>query len=331
MKLTLLSEDAHTISFSWTPDPLQYGYVPTIDGLEKLSDGKRHEGISSTKDRVTIGKPSDETNPYSKHIYGVKILSVKDQGVLTKPAELTIVPPVGPFEVIDPNYSKMFGVELRNAGGGSIVKKHVKRVTGYGIFNMQYYPPGPASGETTIIEDCIADDVTANPPFKMDGTGEAGFWFGNKTRARRFVANRCSWMGVWTGSQCFDSIFEDFEILQSKHIGLYVEHSTMRSVFRRFRIESVKNGINIEWVYGGVGSHMNSFEDGEIYCPPGATGVFVDAGNYGNVFRRIRFHGPGDAIGFPKNLVDSYRPNQYDNCVFENEGRKVFYHDNAIG
>lgn len=258
-----------------------------------------------------------------------------DPPVDPPPGDLDIDEPVGPFETLDSNYTQAMGVELRNSGGGSITKKDISRYTGWGVLNMQYYPPGPYGSGTTTIEDCIVEDITSDPPRIMDGTGEAGFWFGNTTIARRLIARRCAWMGMWTGSQNDNSLIEHFQLLEMPHVGLYVEHDTWNNTFQNFRIEAEGTGINIEWWYGGHGSYGCTFQDAEIYCPVGTHwtngGIFVDAGNYGMTFRRIRFYGPGNAIWLPNNLVVPGSPNVIEDCVFEQDGEDVQYHSNAIG
>jgi hypothetical protein len=254
----------------------------------------------------------------------------------TPPGGLVVAAPVGPFTVLDGGGTQESGVFLRNNGGGAIEKTHSKFFTGYGIANMDYWPPREPVGRT-LIEDCIAEDITATPPHSLvpPGTAEAGFWFGNPTDARRLVARRASWMGMWTGAKCFGSVIEDFELLEMPHVGLYVEHVTKDTTFRRGRIESQNTGINVEWWYGGAGSYNLMFEDLDIYCPPRTgvvSGMFLDAGTYGCTIRRVRFWGPGDAIGLPNNLAGP-TPNVVDeaSCVFENAGQRIWYHSNAIG
>ncbi len=248
------------------------------------------------------------------------------------PPALVIAPPVGPFTVLDGGGTQESGVFLYDRGGSAIRKQQVSHYKGYGIGNMDYNPPQAPTGRT-IVEDCIATDITASPPASRNGTAEAGFWFGNPTDAKRLVAKRCAWMGMWTGAKCSGSIIEDFELLEMPKTGLYVEHVTANAVFRRGRIKAQGTGIVVEWWYGGNGSHDLTFEDLDIYCPkagPNSGGMFLDAGTYGCTIRRVRFWGPGDAIGLPNKLAVN-TPNVVDSCVFENLGRHVWRHDNGIG
>lgn len=67
------------VTIGWTPPDGQWGYVPTIDGSEKLTDQKRHIGVGADTAQVKIGKPAGG----GQHRYGVKILSVEDEGEVT--------------------------------------------------------------------------------------------------------------------------------------------------------------------------------------------------------------------------------------------------------
>jgi hypothetical protein len=80
LEVRKLEETSTTITLGWTPLPGQEGYLPTIDGNDRLTDGKRHPSMSETANQVKIGKPTDETNPATKHIYGVQILGNVSSG-----------------------------------------------------------------------------------------------------------------------------------------------------------------------------------------------------------------------------------------------------------
>jgi hypothetical protein len=286
-----------------------------------------------------MGRFSEFTNDYAPMAGGDRLRSRSiwkgtpappstPSGTITPPAA-----PVGPFTERNGNYASAYGMEVRNSGGGTYTKQYIHRYTDYGFLNMQYYPPGPAGTGITTVEDMIVEDITRSVPRSSDGTAEAGFWFGNTTSARRLISRRCAWMGMWTGSQCDNSVIEDFQLLEQPYVGLYIEHVTHDCVFRRFKIESSGTGINIEWWYGGAGSYNLTFEDGDIYCPAGGyplAGVFADAGTYGLTFRRCRFWGPGRAIWLPNNMVQNV-PAVIQDCVFEQSGPNVSYHSNAIG
>jgi hypothetical protein len=71
-----IAEDAVAVTIGWPRTIGQWGYVPTIDGSEILTDGKRHIGKSATKQSVKIGKRRDGKS----HRYGVKLLMTGQAG-----------------------------------------------------------------------------------------------------------------------------------------------------------------------------------------------------------------------------------------------------------
>jgi len=73
------AQDVNSITIEWDLDPAQEGYVPTIDGSELLTDGKRHPGTSRTQNWVKIGKKQDG----QKHAYGITILKGTGIGSVT--------------------------------------------------------------------------------------------------------------------------------------------------------------------------------------------------------------------------------------------------------
>lgn len=238
---------------------------------------------------------------------------------------------------------------VRTVGPAEIRGQWVRNVTGYGVGSMQFYPPSTEDTEVTNVIDCKATDVKQPQPGKLGGTGEANFWFGNRTHATRLYAARTGWMGMFTGSKCHNSIIEDFEI-EDVPVGVYVEHVTHDTIFRRFKIHGVHDqpvaggsepggvlaarAISVEWWYGGQGSYNLTFEDGDIYCPAGADprcGLYVGPGTFGVVVRRCRFWGPGVAMRLPKRRVNNGPDVVVEDCWFEQDGLDLVYHDLPIG
>jgi hypothetical protein len=77
----VLVETDAAITLGWPDIAGQEGYVPTIDGSETLTDGKRHAGTSKTVRKVTIGKVQDDQD----HDYGVQVLGAVAQGSVRRP------------------------------------------------------------------------------------------------------------------------------------------------------------------------------------------------------------------------------------------------------
>ncbi len=262
--------------------------------------------------------------------------------------------PVGLFEVLDGGgledyFAKAF---VQTAGDTSISKLHVKRVIGRGVGSMQKYPPSVENTGLSRITDCIAEDVKHDKPGAAGGRSEANFWFGNKTHASRLRGVRSGWMGMFTGSKCYNSIIEDF-LLEEHAVGVYIEHVTRDTVFKRFKIDKIcdkvvaggvepggilrARSISIEYWYNKQGSYNLIFEDGEICCPAPSgpddevrAGVYVGPGTYGLTFRRCRFFGPGVALRLPCQR-QGHPDAVIDNCWFEQAGEKIVHHNHKMG
>ena len=104
-------ETDSTITLKWDPPADQYGYVPLIDGSDIMTDGKKHPGLKADQGSVKFTKPKDETNPFTVHSYGVRILTASSEGEATaRPTTYDFtfspgLPKVGDlvtFTVVDP-------------------------------------------------------------------------------------------------------------------------------------------------------------------------------------------------------------------------------------
>jgi hypothetical protein len=204
----------------------------------------------------------------------------------------------------------------------TITNIHVDGAPDYGFAVMGWYPDPPPSPSAYTIEDVIGEHVGAEPPV-MNGTGEAGLWFGTQMNVNRAYGEG-SWQGMATNTWCRDSTFRNVKA-KSSHVGAYLEHNTTNCLFEDCEFEGQTDSINVEWSYGGGGSYGCRFKRCRIYCP--ATnfgGFYLDYGTYDFHFEEIEFWGPGDIGWFPSYLVDPSKPNTIDSasCVFNNNGAK---------
>ncbi len=344
MQVRKLIETDTTITLGWDPVPGQVGYIPSIDGNEKLTDGKRHIGYPSSATQVRIGKPADD----QQHVYGVKLLGIQDQGVYN-PSGTVIQGPQGSLR----QQTGAYWVRTPSAGTspGVIEKIHVTSSPDFGPSVMQW----PAAEWPTpyVVRDCIADNVVL-PPFDWEGFNESGFWFGQKVHAYRLIARNAEWMAAFTGSRFHQSIVEHFQFLAMPWIGLYPEHVSADSIFRFFNIESRKNGINVEWSYpsewhadfynkvsginggGRAGSFGLKWHSGRVRSLEGYC-MYLDAGTFGCEIAKdgyLDLDGPW-GIRLPKRLMDPSRPNivHMENINWNSipPERRVTYHDDPIG
>ena len=168
MPVTRLAEDARTITLGWTVPPGQEGYLPTIDGSDRLTDGKRHPSVSETADRVKIGKPTDETNPATKHVYGVHILgSVAFGSWPPAPAGDFAWSPAQPkvgeevtFTVLEPQDGHVYGWDLTldgvYEGTGTT---HKRRYVGVGTKHIRLY-----ANDVLVAEHQLQVSTEEPPP-----------------------------------------------------------------------------------------------------------------------------------------------------------------------
>jgi hypothetical protein len=261
-------------------------------------------------------------------------------------------PPEGPFTTLTTE-------QFYRDGDGLVTEKlfvDFTPTTGSntaGIGNMRWPYEGPSTGIWTL-RDCKVRNVSAIPPRIRDGTGECGLWIGEKCVGSRLESWNSAWMEMVTLGAVAGSRFDNIDLHDNPHVALYMEHMSTDVEFRnssiggsRLGVVTDSSSINAEWWYNDnaygpffpfnnkAGSYSCRFIDCEIYCPPVlhpyVCGAFLDAGTFDFLFQRCRFWGPGNALGFPNNLINPSLPNRVVDCVFDNAGTQVFYHGNAIG
>ncbi|HXG77154.1 MAG TPA: hypothetical protein VNJ53_11330 [Gaiellaceae bacterium] len=205
--------------------------------------------------------------------------------------------------VIKGNRVLASGVLVRQPDGLLVRRVVIRDVTDYGV-HVQYYAPTHFSyvpDTTPRVEDIDIAGVKRAPVGSSDGTAEAGIWAGTRIELRRVRIREVGWAGIWTGARCDDSVLEDLDIdaVRGARVGIYIEHYTRRTVFRRFLLRArVHTGIKTEWAdpaYEGTNpvpgeslaaSHHNVFEDGEIRSSWDGVAMY---NSVRNVIRRVRF------------------------------------------
>lgn len=267
-------------------------------------------------------------------------------GVAPDPPAVVVAPPVGPLAIHDGTQTESsyeFLYQPAALAGGDIGGLDLRNYLGYGLGIMSWNPQGTNTVPFTIHDGAVSG-VSAIPPRSGNGTSEAGLWIAQLAELARWVFGPGNaWMDLWTGGLGQGGHFHDLLFQHPEFVASYHEHTTANLLMEIFKIlqggSGQKNPINVEWTYGGVGSSKITWRAFEIYCPAGATGIFLDAGTWGCEIADPSptaplcvFTGPGDAIGLPNNLAG---PTQnvvhLPNISFRNAGKQVYYHDNAIG
>lgn len=89
MNVRKASETDSSVTVEWDPVENANGYLFTIDGSDKLSDGKRHFTFDIARTSVKFAKPQDG----KPHAYGVVALGGIDHGSITIPEPPPPPPP----------------------------------------------------------------------------------------------------------------------------------------------------------------------------------------------------------------------------------------------
>jgi parallel beta-helix repeat protein len=179
----------------------------------------------------------------------------------------------------------------------SVIRTEVRRFTSFGILLQQQEHGRPAADLHGVVLDNLVSDIrdpsrdgcwtAAKYRTPGCGTNEGGIWTGGVEAA--VIGNtvrRARWDGIETvGSSTRTTIVGNK--IDDTRTGIYLEHSTHRSLIARNLIVDALTGINVEWWHEGEGSRRNTFAYNRIVSSE--TGLFVDVGGdhnriVGNVF-----------------------------------------------
>ena len=202
---------------------------------------------------------------------------------------------------------------------GLIVRRVVARgFSDYGVVvDANELDSRPEAGRFWISDLDVAG-VSRRIPGSSQGRAEACVWIGNSGSVQRVRAERCAWTGLWTGTATRGSRFEDIDVARTP-TGVYIEHYTRNSVFRRLRIRpSVRTGIVAEWAdpawNGEPASVDNVIEDSRFES--WLAGVFLDAGTTRTTVRRSAFANQRwAAVGDYRGIGNAYYDNDYRRIV----------------
>jgi parallel beta-helix repeat protein len=200
----------------------------------------------------------------------------------------------------------------------SVIRTRVRGFRSFGILLQQQEHGRRAADLHGVVLDNVVSDIR-NPArdgcwtaakYRTPGCGtdEGGIWTGGVEAA--IVGNtvrRARWDGIETvGSSTRTTIVRN-EIHDTR-TGIYLEHSTHRSLIAHNLIVKARTGINVEWWHEGEGSTRNTFSYNRFVS---SGGLFVDVGGDGNrILGNVFVGGPRPAIilqGSSNNLVQGNR------------------------
>jgi parallel beta-helix repeat protein len=179
----------------------------------------------------------------------------------------------------------------------SVIRTRVRGFTSFGILLQQQEHGRPAADLHGVVLDNVVSDIrdpsrdgcwtAAKYRTPGCGTNEGGIWTGGVEAA--VIGNtirRARWDGIETvGSSTRTTIVHNR--IYDTRTGIYLEHSTHRSLIARNLIVDALVGINVEWWHEGAGSRRNTFAHNRIVSAK--AGIVVDVGGdynriVGNVF-----------------------------------------------
>ena len=179
----------------------------------------------------------------------------------------------------------------------SVIRTRVRGFTSFGVILQQQEHGRPAADLHGVVLDNVVSDIrdpsrdgcwtAAKYRTPGCGTNEGGIWTGGVEAA--VIGNtvrRARWDAIETvGSSTRTTIVRN-EIHETR-TGIYIEHSTHRSLIAHNRIVDALVGINVEWWHEGAGSRRNTFAFNRIVRSK--AGIVVDVGGdrnriVGNVF-----------------------------------------------
>jgi hypothetical protein len=179
----------------------------------------------------------------------------------------------------------------------SVIRTRVRGFTSFGILLQQQEHGRPAADLHGVVLDNVVSDIRdpsrdgcwTEAKYRTPGCGtnEGGIWTGGVEAA--VIGNavrRARWDGIETVGSSTRTTIVDNEIHDTR-TGIYLEHSTHRSLIARNLIVDALTGINVEWWHEGEGSRRNTFAYNRIVGAK--AGLFVDVGGdrnriVGNVF-----------------------------------------------
>lgn len=209
------------------------------------------------------------------------------------------------------------GLVVRQPQGFAAARLVARDFTDYGVVVDANDPDRDSLARPFRLADVDVAGVARPVPRSSDGTAEACVWVGNPGSVTRVRVRRCAWTGLWTGTATTGAVFDRIDVDQSR-TGVYVEHFTRRSTFRRLLVgEEVRIGLVAEWAapaWGGRPASVDNVVE-DSWFESWLAGVFLDAGTTRTTVRRSTFVNQRWAA------VGDYRGNEND--YYDNDYRRI--------
>jgi hypothetical protein len=183
------------------------------------------------------------------------------------------------------------GISARRPDGLVVRRAVVRGFTDYGVLADANDLGRGRLGDRVVVEDVDVAHVARQVPGSSRGRAEACVWIGNTAIVRRVRARSCAWSGLWTGTATKGATFDQIDV-DGTPTGVYIEHFTRDSTFKRLRIgRHVEVGLTAEWddpSWGGRPASVgNVIEDSRFASS--VAGVYLDQGTTRTTVRRSIF------------------------------------------
>jgi hypothetical protein len=207
------------------------------------------------------------------------------------------------------------GISASQPEGLDIRRVVVRRFRDFGIFVDANDLDRGALADPFSIRNVDVAHVGRSDPGSSEGRAEACLWIGNTGSVRRVRLRSCAWMGLWTGTSADRARIDGLDVDRTP-TGVYVEHFTRDSTFRRLRIgPRVRVGLTAEWADPAWDRRpasvdnvieLSRFESRLV-------GVYLDEGTTRTTVRRSSFANQSwAAIGDYRGDGNAYESNDYD-------------------
>jgi hypothetical protein len=210
------------------------------------------------------------------------------------------------------------GVVARQPEGLVIRRVRVRGFTDYGVLADANELDRGRLGKPLTVADVDVAHVSRRVPGSSNGRAEACIWIGNTASVSRVRVRSCAWSGLWTGTATHEATFDQIDV-DGTPTGVYVEHFTHDSTFRRLRIgRHVEVGLTAEWADPSWGSRPASVDnliENSRFASTRA-GVYLDEGTTRTtVLRSMFLHQSWAAIGDYRGIDNAAYANQYRGTV----------------
>jgi hypothetical protein len=207
------------------------------------------------------------------------------------------------------------GIEARRPDGLRIRRVVARGFTDFGVLVDANDLRRGVLAEPFRIEDLDVAGVGRPRPGSSNGRAEACVWIGNTGSVTRVRARECAWSGLWTGTATRGAQVSDVDI-DGARTGVYLEHFTRDSTFRRLRIgPRVRIGLTAEWAdpeWGGRPASVGNVIEQSRF-ESALAGVYLDEGTARTTVRRSSFANQSwAAIGDYRGSGNAYVGNDYE-------------------